>query len=125
MHRSRRSTVFTLAPSASIHCKRAQRALALCERAYACDPSHTGAKRRLSGWAPEKWKERIAKEVSLRDLHDTPLLLLFKVYQKRCSAAMCIPGVSIIELASSRALSADTRKPAVVDRFTVLQGDEC
>jgi len=42
---------------------RKQRALALCERAYACDPLHTGAKRRLSGWAPEKWKERIAKEV--------------------------------------------------------------
>lgn len=41
-----------------------KRALALCERAYAADPLHTGAKRRLSGWAPEKWKETIAKEVS-------------------------------------------------------------
>lgn len=41
-----------------------QRALALCERAYAADPLHTGAKRRLSGWAPEKWKETIAKEVN-------------------------------------------------------------
>lgn len=43
-----------------------KRALALCERAYAADPSHTGAKRRLSAWAPDKWKERIAKEVSWR-----------------------------------------------------------
>ncbi len=60
---------------------RKQRALALCERAYGCDPLHTGAKRRLSGWAPEKWKERIAKEVRLRDLHIT--LLLFFVYQPR------------------------------------------
>ncbi|CAM9672628.1 unnamed protein product, partial [Ectocarpus sp. 12 AP-2014] len=37
-------------------------ALALCERAYAADPLHIGAQRRLSGWAPNKWKDRIAKE---------------------------------------------------------------
>lgn len=41
-----------------------QRALEYCERAYAADASYAGAKRRLAGWAPEKWKERIAKEVS-------------------------------------------------------------
>lgn len=47
-----------------------QRALHLCERAYAADPLHVGAKRRLSGWAPTKWKERIAKEVRWRSRND-------------------------------------------------------
>ncbi|CAM9333213.1 unnamed protein product [Hapterophycus canaliculatus] len=45
----------------------AKRALALCERAYAADPLHAGAKRRLSAWAPERWKERIAKEEERRE----------------------------------------------------------
>eukprot|EP00903_Cladosiphon_okamuranus_P009395 g8959.t1 len=44
-----------------------ERALALCERAYAADPLHAGAKRRLSGWAPDKWKEIIAKEEERRE----------------------------------------------------------
>ncbi|CAM9468578.1 unnamed protein product [Scytosiphon promiscuus] len=42
-------------------------ALALCERAYAADPLHAGAKRRLSAWAPGKWKDRIAKEEERRE----------------------------------------------------------
>lgn len=57
-------------------------ALALCERAYAADPLHAGAKRRLSAWAPEKWKARIAKEVGphillkvLRDKQNDPCLV--------------------------------------------------
>ncbi|CAB1120729.1 unnamed protein product [Ectocarpus sp. CCAP 1310/34] len=44
-----------------------KRALALCERAYAADPLHIGAQRRLSGWAPQKWKERIVKEEERRE----------------------------------------------------------
>ncbi|CAM9254861.1 unnamed protein product [Ectocarpus fasciculatus] len=45
----------------------AKRALALCERAYAADPLHIGAQRRLSGWAPKKWKDRIVKEEERRE----------------------------------------------------------
>ncbi|CAM9751882.1 unnamed protein product [Ectocarpus sp. 8 AP-2014] len=44
-----------------------KRALALCERAYAADPLHIGAQRRLSGWAPNTWKDRIVKEEERRE----------------------------------------------------------